>query len=134
MYFNRETDYSIRIIYCLAKSNRRIGAAEIAAQTDVSQRFSLKILLKLVNEGFVKSFKGVGGGYELTRPASEITMLDVVEAIDGPVGISQCLHNDSKCERSECCYFHRIFDGISKEITEKLKSVTFQDVVDNEKE
>lgn len=128
MYFNRETDYCIRIVNCLAVNEVRMGAVDISEQTDVSLRFALKILLKLVNAGLVNSFKGVKGGYELAKPAKDITLLNVIEAIDGPIGISQCLHKETQCERSDCCFFHKFFGELSDEIADKLKSVNFEDI------
>ena len=65
MHITLESDYAVRIVYCLAQNGGRMEAAAIAEQTGVTLRFSLKILRKLVAGGLVKSYKGAGGGYEL---------------------------------------------------------------------
>ena len=96
MFLNSETDYAIRIISCLAECNDRIDAAGIAEKTGVTQRFTLKILHRLVQGGIVKSFKGNKGGYVLARPSDEITLLQVVEEIYGPLNLSRC-HSDGSC-------------------------------------
>ena len=71
MHITQESDYAIRIVYCLAKSSARRDARGISEEINVSLRFSLKILGKLVQSGIVTSFKGNRGGYELARPASD---------------------------------------------------------------
>ena len=67
MYITQETDYAIRIVYCLAKSGVRRDARSISEEMCVSLRFALKILGKLAQGGLVSSFKGNRGGYELAR-------------------------------------------------------------------
>ena len=83
MHITLESDYAIRIVQILACANNRMDAKTIAEETCVTLRFSLKILRKLVTEGLVKSYKGSQGGYELTRPAKEISLKDVIEAVEG---------------------------------------------------
>ena len=128
MYFNRETDYCIRIVQCLANEGGRLGAATISERTGVTQRFALKILLKLVGSGIVRSYKGVKGGYELAKKPEEITLLDVIETIDGDIAVSQCLHEGYACERAGGCFFHRFFGQLSEEIADRLRSVNFEQI------
>ena len=61
MFITLETDYAVRIVYCLARSGKRTGASEISESTGVTLRFALKILHKLVANGIVRSFKGAEG-------------------------------------------------------------------------
>lgn len=128
MYFNRETDYCIRIVQCLAGAQGRLGAAAISARTGVTQRFALKILLKLVGSGIVRSYKGVKGGYELARAPKDVTLLDVITAIDGDVAVSQCLHDGFACDRADGCFFHRFFGQLSQEISDRLRGVDFEQI------
>ena len=71
MHITLESDYAVRIVYCLAQNGGRMEAAAIAEQTGVTLRFSLKILRKLVAGELVKSYKGAGGGYELAKDPKE---------------------------------------------------------------
>ena len=80
MHITQESDYAVRIVYCLAKCGTRRDARGISEEMCVTLRFSLKILGKLVSSGIVESYKGNRGGYELARPASEITLKDVIDA------------------------------------------------------
>lgn len=128
MYITLETDYAVRIVYCLAKENKRMDAAEISEKTDVTLRFSLKILRKLVGGGLVRSFKGVGGGYELAKPSAEISLKDVLEVIEGPYLLSRCNGSEFDCPRKDSypCIFHHIFRDISDEVNAKLARYTFE--------
>ena len=74
MHITLESDYAVRIVYCLAQNGGRMEAAAIAEQTGVTLRFSLKILRKLVAGELVKSYKGAGGGYELAKDPKEISV------------------------------------------------------------
>lgn len=91
MHITQESDYAVRIVYCLAKCGTRRDARGISEEMCVTLRFSLKILGKLVSSGIVESYKGNRGGYELARPASEITLKDVIDAVEGPYRLSRCV-------------------------------------------
>ncbi len=84
MHITLESDYAVRIVYCLAQNGGRMEAAAIAEQTGVTLRFSLKILRKLVAGELVKSYKGAGGGYELAKDPKEISLYEVIEQVEGP--------------------------------------------------
>lgn len=128
MRISLETDYAVRIVDCLVNAGKRISASEISKNTRVTEKFCLKILRKLVAAGLVKSFKGIGGGYELNKSPDEITLKQVIETIEGPIVLSRCLQEDFNCEHngSNCtCYFHKVFYEVSKEMSERFDSVTF---------
>lgn len=133
MHITLETDYAVRIVYCLAvnRDQKRMDAKTIAEHTGVTLRFSLKILRKLVACGIVRSFKGTQGGYELAKPLDEITLYDVIETVEGPFVMSRCLNPDFSCPRNEegICKFHVIYRDISQVVREKLKEVRFSDLV-----
>lgn len=136
MYLTQETDYAVRIVYCLAESGGRKDAGSLGAQMNVTLRFSLKILGKLSAAGVVKSFKGTHGGYELARDPSQITLKDVVDAVDGsPYVISRCISQGGECNRgaSGCCAFQHEFAKISESINRQLSAVTFADLLKKEK-
>lgn len=125
MLLNLETDYAIRIVGCLATSDERIDAKTIASKTGVTPKFTLKILHKLCSGGIVKSFKGAKGGYTLNRPASEITLLEVVELVYGSLSLKTC--NASDCTHPNgMCKFKDVFDGISGYMRESLSKITFK--------
>ena len=94
MHITQESDYAVRIVFCLAKSGTRRDARGISEEMCVSLRFALKILGKLVASGIVESYKGNRGGYELARAPKDITLKDIIEAVEGPYTLSRCVGTD----------------------------------------
>ena len=132
MRITLESDYALRIITSLAEHNGLVDAKALAEETQVSARFALKILHKLVQGDLVSSQKGAHGGYLLKRQPSEITLKDVIELIDGPIGIARCLGNDETCTLNHdktACVFHHIFDKISFDLSKKLAGITIADIL-----
>jgi Rrf2 family protein len=76
---------------------------EIARQMDVPEDFLAKILKTLVDQGLVRSTRGPHGGYTLARPSAEISFLDVIEAVEGPVAVNVCLDGEDGCDHSTQC-------------------------------
>ena len=135
MYITQEADYAVRIVHCLAKSSIRRDARSISEDVNVTLRFSLKILGKLSAAGIVKSFKGNRGGYELSRPAADITLKDVLGAVEGPYVISRCLTEKvCNCGSNTNCSFQRTFMRISEDINRQLDAVNFQGLIEDENE
>ena len=127
MHINLESDYAVRIVQYLAQSNERRDAQSIADSTCVSLRFTLKIMRKLVAADIVQSFKGAHGGYTLSRPASSITLRQLIEAVEGPYRFSRCVDNGYACNCSSvtACPFHSVFDDITQMVIQKLDEATF---------
>lgn len=126
MLFNLETDYAIRIVDCLAARNALMDAASISEVTGVTRRFTLKILHKLVTGGFVASKKGAKGGYQLAKPAAAISLLDVIEAVNGEITFSRCQCAEGHCSHPQStCKFKGVFEQASRTVTEQFKKVHF---------
>lgn len=126
MFLTQEADNAVRIVFCLAQKGERMDAASVADSISISQRFALKTLHKLVTAGFVKSFKGQNGGYELMKSPADITMNDIIETVDGPCFFSKCLDDNNNCTCGPDCRFRSIYGEISEVITGKLQSITFE--------
>ena len=134
MRITQEADYALRITYLLAKHGGKLDSVSISEATGVTERFTVKILRKLVGGGLIVSHKGVKGGYELALPPAEVNMRRVIETIDGKTEISRCLDCGYECTRmgdQKCdCAFHLIFDKINSDLADKLESVTLASVLD----
>lgn len=134
MKITQEADYALRIAYKLALEDRICDARSIAKEMCVSPRFALKILRKMVVGGFVESYKGVNGGYRLTRPPAQITMRDILELIDGPLDISRCISTEHTCSRNgtekDQCVFHQIFCRLSHILTDCFDRITLAHLTD----
>lgn len=126
MRITQEADYAIRITYCLTVENKKTGAKQIAEETGVSLRFALKILRKLILAKIVKSYKGINGGYELVKDPKEISLGEIIEAIDGPIAINNCLKNEFNCSRvhdKNACDFHLVFNSINTMVRSELYKI-----------
>jgi Rrf2 family protein len=102
---SRKIDYGLRAMVHLASipAGAVVPFREIAREMDVPEDFLAKILKTLVDQGLVRSARGPHGGYTLGRPASEISFLEVIEAVEGPVALNVCLDGDDACGRSGTC-------------------------------
>ncbi len=127
MHITLEADYAVRIVSCLTENKKRMDAKSISEQTDVTLRFSLKILRKLVSGGVVRSFKGTQGGYELNKKPEEISLYEVINIVEGSCAISRCLNDDFICSRQQgrSCKTQLVYDELTKIVKEKLESVNF---------
>lgn len=127
MHINLESDYAVRIVHCLSQTQERLEAQIISQRTAVSPRFTLKIMRKLVSAGIVRSYKGAHGGYVLARSPREITLRQVIEAVEGPYRFSRCLDGsyDCHCSAETACPFQTVFDEVTRLVTDKLEQVTF---------
>ena len=124
MVMTLEADYAVRIVEYLTKHPGRWDAKTISEQMQVPMRFCLKILRGLVGAGMVCSFKGSKGGYSLARPAGEITILQVIESVEGPYMLSRCQKDEYSCGR-EHCRLHNIYEKVSETVRQELNSYTF---------
>lgn len=130
MKFNQATDYAIRAILYFAglPYGQVVEAKLIAEEEHIPMRFLLKILRLLTKDGIVVSHRGVNGGYALARPPSEITMLDVVEAVEGPIIVNRCLYSPEECNKffSQHCPVHDVLFKLQKSMEEYLAAYNFQ--------
>ena len=131
MHINLESDYAVRLVRVLAQTPDRLDGKTLAERAGVSPRFTLKIMQKLVLSGIVQSYKGAHGGYVLSRPATEITLREVIEAVEGQYRFSRCLDGDYECgcAEGERCPFQTVFDEITKMVTDKLDETTFDRLI-----
>ncbi len=127
MRITHEADYAIRVACCLAFSGEKRSAKQISEQTGVTLRFALKILRKLIQAGLVKSFKGINGGYMLSRAPAQISFGEIIECIDGTIAINHCLTGAFACTHaspSHDCQFRQVFHAVNQRLREELYSIT----------
>ena len=132
MYINLESDYAVRIVSYLCQQDHREDAKTIAENTGVTLRFALKILRKLVSAGIAKSFKGTQGGYQIAKQAQKITLLEVIETVEGPYRFSRCLDEQKHdctdwCNCGEC-KVQQVYSKITNLVRQELSSVTFDQI------
>jgi Rrf2 family protein len=105
LQISRGADYGVRIMIELAvqPDDRLLSAADLAARTGVPISFLHKITGSLVRAGLVSTYKGPSGGLRLARPAALVSLLDVLEAVDGPVCLNACMLRPHECPRDTFC-------------------------------
>ena len=132
MRISMEADYALRIIHLLSVNEKQqYDTNEIAEALYITPGFVKKILCKLNKAHLTRSYRGRCGGYALLEDKSKISMRKVIELIDGPLIINVCLKDDGKCTRGarEACPMYKELIDLSKMVTEKLESVTFNNLV-----
>jgi Rrf2 family protein len=130
MEISRRTDYGVRVIMDLATlpENEKASTHEIAERQSIPGPFLAKIISQLALSGLVTTYRGAGGGVSLARPAAEISLLQVIEALDGPVRLNRCVIEPSACPRDEFCPVHHVWAKAQAELTDLLGSTTFDEL------
>jgi Rrf2 family protein len=102
---SKKADYALMAMKHLALRGDRgsSSAREIAEQYDIPIELMAKVLQRLVQRGLLASHQGTRGGYQLSRPPREITVADVIQAIDGPVTVTACSSDDENCDQFAKC-------------------------------
>ena len=131
MEISRRTDYGVRVILDLAmlEQGERAATQEIADRQNIPAPFLAKIISQLSLSGLVTTFRGAGGGVSLARPPAQISLLQVIEALDGPVRLNRCVIEPSACPRDEFCPVHHIWARAQVDLTDLLSSTTFDQLV-----
>lgn len=128
-FLNKASRYGLYAVVSMARDPEAlITAATIAQEFDISQNHVAKVLQQLSRAGLVQSVRGLRGGYQLARAPSAITMLDVVECLDGPMqgACSACtLLGTARCgERNAACAVHDVLSELNRTAFFTLKSIT----------
>jgi Rrf2 family protein len=132
MEISRRTDYGVRVILDLAslQDGERASTQEIAERQSIPAPFLAKIVSQLSTSGLVETYRGAGGGVMLARPPAEINLLDVIEALDGPVRLNRCVIEPDACPREDKCPVHDVWVEAQRDLTRTLTSVTFDNLAE----
>jgi Rrf2 family protein len=111
MEVTRRTDYAIRMLAALSRvpMGVHVSAADLACRQEVPHALARGILSDLARAGFVAGRKGAGGGMRLTRRPEEITLLSVIESVEGSVDLSLCTTEPDYCRFAEDCAMHQVW-------------------------
>jgi Rrf2 family transcriptional regulator, iron-sulfur cluster assembly transcription factor len=130
MELTRKGEYAIRgILYLARQPKGKVSlVGEIAESACIPKTFLAKILQDFTKVGIVSSFRGTGGGFILARPASAITLREVVEAVEGPVLPNRCLLGTGTCDRDSVCRVHPVWRKVQEKIVSILDGVTIEEL------
>ena len=138
MSLNITTDYAIRVLLYLA-SNATVGESisgkEIAEEMGIPYNYFLKIVPNLKDANFIISYQGKKGGYSLEKDPADISLFDIIDAMEDDLTISECLKNPSACSRTYTghCAVHNFFYSLQEDLEKKLRSVSLESVVQQQK-
>ena len=132
MQITRQADYAIRAMLYISKlgENQRAATSQIAEEQHIPPSFLAKIISQLSIAGLLHTSRGARGGVMLARGAGEITLLEVVESIDGPIALNECVNNEGGCEFGEECPLRPIWCDAQDELVNRLRSTTFAQFAD----
>ena len=130
---NRQTDYAVRVVLALAKSGEdvRLSSHHIQAEMLIPHALMARIVAQLAHAGLVNTFAGRDGGLMLPRPASQITLKDVVEAFEGPILLSECMQakGEDDCPFRSNCPVRSKWGRVQVAMLREMASITFEDLV-----
>jgi len=136
MQITRAAEYAIRgVLYlCLQPKGSVCLLSEISKDQSIPPSFLSKIFQNLARSGFVGSFRGTGGGFTLLKDPEEISLLDVIEAIDGQISLNVCLNDGFICENQPTCAVHRVWNDAQAYLTDRLRENTFASLAQKNRE
>ena len=127
MQITRQADYAIRAVRYLAKQGptQRSATSTVAQEMKIPPSFLAKIISQLSIAGLLHTSRGARGGVTLARDAKEISLLDVVEAIDGPILLNECVGDPADCDFSDDCLVHPIWVEAQQALVKRLRETRF---------
>jgi len=134
LQITNQADYALRAMLYLARLGfgKKAPSNVIAEEMNMSRIFLSRINTQLVNARLISTWRGARGGIALTRPASEISVYDVLTAVDGPIRLVGCLEDPNCCKFSGTCPLHKFWIRTEEVLIDQLKSTTLQDLIADE--
>ena len=124
------TDYATVVMTCLVAAGEGVQSAQsLAERARLEVPTVSKLLKQLAQAGLVASTRGINGGYRLARAPERITIADIVTAMEGPIGMTECSAHAGQCEREPHCGVRVDWQRINRAIAGALASVTLADMV-----
>lgn len=135
MQFTKAEEYGIfGILYLARQAPEKITPlSEISESEDVPEKFLAKIFQSLTKSGIIRSHRGVKGGFSLARPAMDISVMEIVEAIQGRYQIAKCLHSDNICDKNDCPV-KTLLSEAQDALTDVFRRYTIDKLIEMQKE
>lgn len=134
MRITRAAEYAVRCVLYLSgqEPGAIINRNDVAMAMAIPAPFLGKIVQQLARVGILEIVQGAKGGLRLARLPSEISLLEVVEAVTGEIFLNDCILRPESCSRSPICPVHRIWDEARTELRRRLQDATFQRLMEEE--
>ena len=132
---NKMTDYAVVCLGMLSrKSGYPMSATELSKETGITL-YTVQKLLKLlvVKSNLISAQRGAYGGYVLNRKSSQISVIEIIEALDGPISLTACVENsESMCETSKICFLGGKWNKVNEIIRKSLNDISLDDLLNYE--
>lgn len=131
MKLSTHSRYGLRLMLALGLNSKKepLSLKDIAKSEKISEKYMSQIIIPLKSRGLVTTFRGAHGGYVLSRPASQIKLLDIIETLEGDMCLVDCVKKPDMCERSTECVTRDIWDEMSGLLTGFLEKLTLEDII-----
>ena len=131
MQITRQADYALRAMIYLAKLDptQRAATSQIAEEQKIPPSFLAKIISQLSIAGLIHTSRGARGGVSMARSAEDVSVLEVVEAIDGPISLNDCTGDPSACPFGEDCPLRPLWCETQAELIDRLRKTNFASFV-----
>ena len=129
--FNRKTEYGVIALRYLAAQQKpgvMVSAREISDTYKIPYPILSKVLQQLHLHGMINSVQGTKGGYTLKVPLESLTLAQLVEIFEGPLGVTDCMNAHQACFLNDHCNVKGVFHNINKKIAEMLQSITLKEM------
>jgi Rrf2 family protein len=132
MQITRQADYAMRAVAYLSNlgPDKRAATSQIAEDQQIPPSFLAKIVSQLSVAGLLQTSRGARGGVSLARTPEEISFLEVVEAIDGPILINECVADGNACTFGDTCQLRPVFCDAQADLVNRLEATSFLSVVE----
>jgi Rrf2 family protein len=128
--------YGLRVLLDIAthQENGPVILRDIAKRQRISEKYLWQVINPMKSAGFVNSSRGAKGGYMLAKGSAEITLLDVINVLEGPICVVDCVDEPESCDRSSVCVARGVWNKIEASIKATMAEITLKQVVENEKD
>jgi len=130
LQISRKIDYGLRAMIHLAglPAGKVTSLQDLSSTLHLPREFLAKILKVLAGRGLVRSSRGAHGGYQLARPAREISFLDVIESVEGPVQLNVCLDHKDRCDVSASCTMYHVWKAVQDRMLDVYRNTTLAEL------
>ncbi|WP_027307990.1 Rrf2 family transcriptional regulator [Caloramator sp. ALD01] len=127
--------YGVKAMFELALNygSEPLSIKTISEKQNISEYYLEQLFGSLRKAGLIKSIRGAQGGYVLSRPPSEITVGDILDVLEGPIEISECIDDEDNCSRIEYCATRLLWIKIRDSVNQVTHSITLEDMVNDYK-
>ncbi|HHO75476.1 MAG TPA: Rrf2 family transcriptional regulator [Deltaproteobacteria bacterium] len=130
MKLSTRSRYGVRLMLDLALNSSKgsVFLKDIARKEEISEKYLSLIIIPLKSAGLVNSMRGAHGGYSLAKPASSITLEEIVDVLEGETCLVDCVKDPSSCTRSSTCASRDLWTALNNTISRTLGAITLEEL------